>query len=129
MTAFPNLHHKFETIYPDSSTRVQFGKSYVFTAPPTAPDQRTFRLSFTGMRYYTVDDQGLVIDTDPTKLNNLAVLDNFYQSVRLYGIFTYTHPIYGPLACRFSKPLQIPKGLPNGNGVVEDFTVELMEQP
>lgn len=128
MLTFPITAFKIETVYPESSVRLQFGKSWTFTAPPDAPDQRTFKLYLTGMKYY-VDENKVIDEETNASINNLAVLDNFYQEVRMYTWFNFNHPVYGTLVCSFNKPLTIPKGVEGGNGVVEDFEVELLEQP
>ncbi|MDR3436438.1 hypothetical protein [Telmatospirillum sp.] len=122
---FPTFYHKFETIYPSSSTQVNFGNSYTFTAPPTGPDQRTFRLYFTGMKYYLSDDGK--ISTTINAETNVSILEAFYQSVRQYKTFNYTHPINGTVVVTFSKPLSIPKGVAGGLGMVEDFQVDFLE--
>ncbi len=51
MKTFLFPYHSFENEYPDNVPRVQFGGGYVFTSQPTAPDQRSFTLNFTGMGY------------------------------------------------------------------------------
>lgn len=128
MLTFPTTCFLVETKYPDSSVRVQFGKSWTFTAPPDAPDQRGFSLTLKGMKYY-VNLDGSINATTGSDINNLAALETFYQTVRLFDDFHFPHPIYGTLVCRFNKPLQIPKGIPGGLGVVEDMTIELIEVP
>jgi len=128
MEVFPITHFRVETEYPESSVAVQFGKSWTFTAPPDAPDQRGFTLHFTGMKYY-VDGSGNLDTTTNAAVNNLRVLQLFYESHRLYEKFQFHHPVEGTLICTFAKPLIIPKGLPGGNGMVEDFTMKLLEHP
>lgn len=129
METFVWSHHKFETSYPDSSVRVQFGKSYTFAAPPDAPDQRTFKLHFKGFKYYVDPDTHLVEATTNADLNNMLALEQFYQTHRLFEKFIYPHPVHGNIVVRFAKPLAVPKGNEGGNGVLEDFSLELVEQP
>jgi hypothetical protein len=131
--------HKVETQYPESSIRVQFGNSYQFAAPPDSPDQRIFKLDFTGFKYYMTQSMVMVsgspvytqtVDlTTNQYINNVGALEAFYQAQRLYNKFTYNHPSAGSVVVRFSKPLLVPKGTPGGNGVVEDFQILLVEQP
>lgn len=118
-------YHKFETINPESGTRIQFGNSYVFTAEPDASDQRRFKLYFTGMKFFT-DGSGDVDATQNPQRNMKALID-FYQDHKLHESFNYTHPVYGELVVKFYKPLPEPKGVTGGTGVVEDFEVELLE--
>jgi hypothetical protein len=129
MDTFLWNRHKVETLYPDSTVRAQFGNSYQFAAPPDSPDQRIFKLYFTGFKYFVQSD-GVSVDlTTSEYINNVGALEVFYQSKRLYGTFIYPHPAIGNVTVRFSKPLQIPKGVASGNGLVEDFIVELIELP
>lgn len=126
MARFNFPFHTFETKYPASGTQIQMGKSYTYTAPPEAPDQRKFTLKFRALRYFVRNGQ---IDPTVEAEINLAALDNFYQLHKMHATFTYPHPVYGDLACRFSKPLEIPSGTAGGNGVVENIEVELVEVP
>ncbi len=123
--SFPN--HRVSTEYPDSSLRMQMGNSYQFSAPPPAPDQRKFILKFAVMKWFVTPSGGLDLNTHPDI--NLALLDQFYNQVKLWGTFTYSHPVYGDLSCRFNKPLVIPEGVEQGNGTVMNIQVELIEVP
>lgn len=121
---FP-YHNTPETIWPESSTRVQFGNSYVFTAPPSAPDQRIFRLFFPALKYYT--DSGGAVDATIEPQLNLQALINFYEEHHLWKPFTYPHPVFGNVEVRFNKPLQVPQGKAGGGGVVEGISLEFIE--
>lgn len=128
MQTFPITCFKYETHYPESSVRIQLGRSWTFTAPPDAPDQRIFVLTLSGMKYYIDDDGDLDLTTNAS-INNLGVLEAFYQSVRTWDKFHLVHPIYGTLVVQFNKPLVIARGTTAGLGVVDDITVELLEIP
>lgn len=56
METFSFPYHTQETEYPESGTRVQLGGGYIFTAPPSGPDLRRFRLKFPTMFYYPNDE-------------------------------------------------------------------------
>lgn len=127
MATFDFPLHRQRTKYPDSSVRMQFGSGYVAAAEPQAPDQRIFVLSFTGMRYITTTPTGTTLDLTSDPYKNYGKLEKFYQDHRLYTTFTYVHPVYGSLTCRFNKPLEGPEGIPGGTGVVKDFELELIE--
>jgi hypothetical protein len=126
METFNFPFHKQQTNYPDNSFRVAFGRGYQFAAKAPHPGQRIFVLSFVGMRYVVT---GGVLDkvTDPTK--NMGKLQDFYEAHMLYEPFIYPHPVLGNVTVRFNRPLQIPKGMSGGFGVVEDFELEFIEQP
>lgn len=122
---FPN--HSFKTENPESSFRVKLGGSYVFSTPPTDPDQRVFVLSFTGMRFFVDEDN--VLDESINPQLNMFNLIKFYQRHKMYKSFRYEHPVHGTLEVKFNKPLTEEDVQPGGFGVVKDFSVELVEIP
>lgn len=121
---YPN--HKFSTKYPEG-TRIKLGGGYDYTPEPSAPDQRIFSLKFESMRWFTYANG--VVDRVSNATINLGHLENFYQQNRMHGEFTYPHPVYGNVICKFARPLEIPVGKSSGNGWVEGFEVELVEVP
>lgn len=125
---FEPVNFLFETQYPESGTRLQLGNSWTFTAPPDAPDQRIFKLTLQGLRFY-VEEDGTTIDTDTEPTRNAGRFDAFYQRHRLWKSFTFNHPQFGPLEVKFHKPLNLPKGIKGGNGLLPEFDIELVEQP
>jgi hypothetical protein len=127
MPAFNFPYHLFSTKYPESSTRIQLGNGYTYTAPTAAPDQRIFTLTFPALQWFTNPDGTLDTDTSPEI--NLGALDAFYRDVKTVSTFTYQHPAYGGVPVRFNKPLEIPKGEPGANGVVLNVEIELIEVP
>lgn len=56
METFNFPFHTFDTEYPESGTRVQFGGNYIFTSPPSGPDLRRFSLHFETMFYFVNDE-------------------------------------------------------------------------
>jgi hypothetical protein len=119
-------YHKYSTEYPESSYRVKLGGGYQYSAPPSAPDQRIFKLKFAAMKYF-VSNGAIDVTTKPEI--NLARLEQFYNTNKMNQTFTYPHPVLGDLPVRFNKPLAIPEGLEGGDGVVLNVEVELIEQP
>ena len=122
---FPN--HMVKTEYPRSSDSVQFGGAYTFVNKPVAPDQRVFVLNFAAMKYYVNPDGSIDVTTDPQ--NNYRVLQEFYETERLYNEFIYPHPVLGNITVRFKDPLQDPDGISGGMGAVKSFQIKLIEQP
>ena len=120
-------YHTFETQNPQSGVNLQLGGSYVFTTPPTDPDQRVFTLNFPAMIYFVGEDGFPDSVTEPTK--NMKTLSDFYRNHKLHASFLYPHPVYGTLEVKFAKPLKEPKVADGGRGVVRDITVELVEIP
>ena len=124
MATFPATYFNFTTRYPESGNRVVFENSYTFSAAPDAPDQRIFTLTMKGMQYFVVAG---VISSIPEPERNMAVLEQFYLDHKMWKTFGLPHPIYGTIACKFNTPLEIPTI--EGLGVLEDFDIELLEQP
>jgi len=127
METFNFPYHTFETTNPESGIRGQFGGNYVFTAPPSDPDQRIFTLHFSVMKFY-VNGMGNVDETINPKLNMYALI-KFYQAHKLHSSFLYNHPVHGTLICKFQTPLTEPEGIRGGGGAVKEFTVSLIEIP
>ena len=115
-----------KTRYPESTIRFQFGRSYLFAVPPTSPDQRAFDLRFPTLVYF--EDAG-VLDLVTQPDINLGRLESFYNRHKMYKSFNFNHPVHGSLVCKFNKPLEIPEGIPGGNGAVEEVTLEFIEIP
>lgn len=127
METFDFPYHTVEGENPESGFSAQMGGSYVFSVPPTDPDQRVFTLHFPVMKYYT-DSNGLADSSVDPKLNMLALL-NFYYAHKQWKSFIYNHPVHGPLEVKFKKPCPEPDGIEGGFGAVKEFQVVLVEQP
>lgn len=126
MDLFDFDYHTFSTKYPENPTRMQLGNSYMYTATPTAPDQRIITLYFSSMKMYTDPLTG-VPDFTTNPAINFNRLEKFYQDHRQHVSFNYQHVVYGLLVVKFNKALETPKaGL---HGLMPDFSVELLEIP
>lgn len=123
---FP-AHTVGEKYQSDSGIRVKLGGSYQFDAPPVGPDQRIFTLNFESM-VRLLDSSGAMDITTMREVNAGALL-RFYEDHRLYKPFYYPHPWLGQIIVKFNTALELPKGIKNGNGWTEAFSVELIEQP
>lgn len=127
MAVFPALYFTYSTKYPESGTRIQLGRSYQFDALPAAPDQRIFKLNLMGMKYFVTSGGELDLVTNPSR--NMAVLEAFYNEHKRAVAFTFNHPVYGAVNCKFNLPLEIPEGITGGDGALPSFNVELIEIP
>lgn len=128
MEEFDFDFHMPTTAYPESGERMQLGNSYMYTAAPVAPDQRVITLYFSYMRNYwhaALNAPDVLVDPR----NNFYRLEQFYQRHRMWKRFLYTHPQYGPLTVTFNTPLKTPKVKEGGLGIVEAFSLELLEHP
>lgn len=117
-------YHKTRTEYPATSNAIQFGQSYTFATKPVGPPQRTFILSFKGMKWY-MNGSSIDLSTNPTR--NMGAIDAFYQAHELYSVFIYPHPIYGNVNVRFAEPLKHPDVEEGGTGVTNGFEIKLIE--
>jgi hypothetical protein len=127
MALFPCTYFTVQTKYPTSGVQVRLGNSYTYTAPPPAPDQRTFIVKVQGMQYFVAGNGS--IDTTSEVGRNMAVLEQFYNDHKMYMTFQFTHPVYGLINCKFSRPLEIPEGVSGGNGILPTFDLEMIEIP
>lgn len=127
MAVFNFPYHKVSHRYPESSFVAQLGNSYQYSAAPTAPDQRIFTLYFALMKWF-VTPQGQ-LDKAAFPEINLALLEDFYNTHKRHYTFTYPHPIFGELSCRFNKALMIPAGVTDGQGIVQSIELEFIEVP
>ena len=112
--------------YPESSTKVKFGRAYEFATKPKGPDQVIYTLHFKTMKFF-LDGSGDVSTTIQPKIN-IARLEAFYNTHRLYEKFTLPIPGKGNLTVRFGKPLDY-KVTEGGQGTVDPFTLECVLQP
>jgi hypothetical protein len=126
MATFDFPFHKFSTENPDSSFRMKLGGSYQFTAAPSSPDQRIFKLRFYALKYFMTNG---VLDKTIYPDINLARLEDFYALHKMWATFIYPHPVYGNLSVSFNKPLVIPEGVDGGDGAVQNIEVEFIERP
>lgn len=126
METFSFIHGLPQTNYPARAMPVTFGNGYEATSKPEGPPQRVFVLSFTGFKYFFTSGS---IDATVNAQRNFHAMDLFYQAHETYKRFIYPHAVYGNLTVRFHKPLETPKGIKHGDGVLEDFTVTLIEMP
>lgn len=127
LATFNFPYHSFNTENPDSGFRVQFGGSYVFSTPPTDPDQRIFTLTFPAMQFFTNNADELDVNIEPQR--NMFTLIKFYQEHKLYKSFRYQHPVHGLLEVKFNKPLKEEDVEKGGYGIVKEFSIELIEIP
>jgi len=127
MAIFPAKYFRYSTKYPQSGTRIQLGRSYQFDTPPEAPDQRIFVLKLQGMKYFLTGQNTLDLTIEPGR--NMAKLEQFYNEHKRAVSFTFDHPVYGSLTCKFNTPLEIPEGIAGGDGALPEFEMELIELP
>lgn len=127
MATFDFPFHTLAEEFPDSGYGLKFGKSYEFRAAPDAPDQITYTLSMTGMRYYTNENGTFNRTINPQ--TNILTLWDFYVTHKMHLPFVYPHPVDGNLNVRFKAPLKRPTAIRGGKGIIPDFEIQLELQP
>lgn len=97
-----------------------------FTARPTTPFQRRFKVTLHGLRWYTNPSTGVYdLSTNPTF--NAAALEAFYKEHELWKSFVFPHQHIGSIDVRFFSPVNVPAGKQNSAGLIEAFEVMLIE--
>lgn len=126
MATYDFPYYTLETIYPESSALLRYGRGYEFASAPRGPDQIGYRLHYAGFKAFLNADGSWNVEAK--KKHNIRVLELFYQTHRLWKTFTFPHPAEGDKTVRFGAPLSW-KLLENGGGVTEPITIELRLQP
>jgi hypothetical protein len=98
---------------------------WTFTAKPTIPYQRKWKVTLHGMKWF-LQSNGL-FDTTTQPMINARRLELFYQSNGVWDNFSWTHPHLGALTCRFDAAVAVPAGIPNSGGLIEAFEITLVE--
>lgn len=96
-----------------------------FSARPSAPYQRRFKLTLYGLRWYLVDATGLY-DAATNRQFNAKALEEFYAEHQTWKVFDFNHQHLGLLQCRFAAVVQVPAGAINSGGQVDPVEVTLV---
>jgi hypothetical protein len=116
-----------ETLTRETSNTVTMN-GWLFSARPTSPMQRRFRVRLHGLKWYLNDvDDTYDSTTDPT--HNARAVELFYEAHEMWNPFTWTHPHLGSLTVRFAAPVNVPAAPPGGDGLLEPLEVTLVEGP
>jgi len=95
-----------------------------FSARPTTPYQRRFKLTLFGLRWYLNGAGRWDVTTDP--FFNARRLEEFYEAHETWNPFHFEHQHFGPLVCRFSAAVVIPKGEVNSGGQIAPVEIQLV---
>lgn len=113
-----------ETLPREAATAMSFN-GWSFTARPTTPYQRKFKITLHGMRWYTNPTTGLW-DTATNPNFNARLLEMFYEAHETWDPFTFNHQHFGPLLVRFANAVTVPKGRENSGGFIDAFEIQLI---
>ena len=107
---------------PDTGSPIDMN-GWEFTARPNVPYRRKFVITLSGLRWYLGNGQ-LDLTTNPEY--NAGRLLAFYAQNQMWDVFAYNHEYLGNIICRFSAPVNIPKGIPSSQGKIDAFDVNLI---
>lgn len=91
---------------------------WTFTARPTTPFQRKFRVKLHGLKWFLSANN--TYDELQHYSINARALELFYQDHETWAPFYWNHPHLGRLTCRFAAPVLVPAGTPNASGLLAD---------
>lgn len=99
---------------------------WTFTAKPTTPYVRRFKLTLHGLRWLLTGVG--IYDATTTPTINAAALEAFYKAHEGWDPFYWQHPhIAAPLLVRFASPVTVPAAMPNSGGWIEPLEIDLIE--
>jgi hypothetical protein len=113
-----------ETIPRENSNVISMG-GWLFSARPTSPMQRKFRLRLHGLRWYLNGDD--TYDESSNTSINARALEQFYEDHEMWNPFVFPHPHLGDIVCYFASPVTVPAAIPDGNGWLEPLEITLVE--
>lgn len=127
--------HSRKCLHSTSGGSITLGNGYSMSIKPNAPELLQWELKFTGYKWYLKDVEdpdthlwSTQIDLETKKsVNNFGWLMDFYRRHELWDPFIYNDPVYGEKLVRFNAIIDEPEVYANSNGVVEPFTVKLIE--
>lgn len=113
-----------ETQYTEEEANVVRFNGWEFVSKSNQPLQRKLKVTLVGLAWYFTSAGLLDVTTDPQR--NAGRLEQFFQSQRLSGTFTFNHEYLGDLICRFAAPLLVPRALPDSAGRLGQLEASLI---
>jgi hypothetical protein len=114
-----------ETLARDTPDGMSLG-GWQFTARPTTPFQRRFRITLYGLKWF-LDPETDEYDIVEEPEFNARLLELFYQAHETWNPFIFPHPHLGDIVVRFLSPVSVPKGIKDGGGLIDAFEITLVE--
>jgi len=96
-----------------------------FSAKPSVPYRRKFKVKMYGLTWY-LQPNGLY-DITTNQNFNAHRLELFYRDHQTFQPFVWTHSHIGNLVVSFDVPLQVPEAEPNSGGLIEMLEVQFIE--
>lgn len=112
------------TVPPEQQQQsIQFN-GWTFSSKPNVPYQKGFKIMMHGLRWF-LQTNGLYDNTTSPTVNARR-FEEFVQTHGTWKAFTFPHPHFGNLECRFKALPTVPPGIENSDGLIEPFEVELI---
>lgn len=115
-----SLEHK------SSAYSITLGGGYNLSVRNNAPEMKRWKLTFYGYKWYLNPDGTVDYETNKTK-NNFGRLIDFANRHDVVEPFIYPDPVYGDTLVRFESRVDEPVVSRGSNGVVDSFSVTLIE--
>jgi hypothetical protein len=112
------------TVPPPAAGNAMSMNGWNFSSKPNVPYQKSFIVKVQGMQWYLLGNGLFDEVTNPAY--NARLLEKFYETHGTWDNFTFPHPHFGNLSCRFKDPLEIPDAIPSSGGLIEAFEVKLI---
>lgn len=112
-----------ETVQREPANVMTLG-NWTFSAKPTTPHQRKFRVQLHGMTWFLNEDGTYDRYINPTM--NAKLLEEFYERHETWKPFLWNHPHRGLMMVRFATAVNVPRGKENGGGFIDAFEINLI---
>lgn len=112
-----------ETLPPEPASGMSLN-GWNFSAKPTVPYQKTFKVTLHGLQWYLNVDG--TFDRLKNRTYNARVLEEFYEKMGTWDNFSWFHPHLGALQVRFKSSVIIPAAIPNSNGLCNPVEITLV---
>lgn len=97
---------------------------WYFSSRPSVPYQKSFVVKLQGMYWY-LQPNGLYNHSVNPEFNARR-LELFYEQNGTWDSFDFPHPHLGMIRCRFKEPVKVPEAIPNSDGFIDAFEVQLV---
>lgn len=114
-----------ELIAPDEANIKDFN-GWAYSPAPVLPFRPSFTVTLEGLRWY-LNTGGTALDVATDAEHNAGRLENFYRAHRLHKSFTFNHEYLGDIEARFASPVSVPKAQKDSGGLIEEFTVTIIQ--
>lgn len=112
-----------ETLAPEEPAIRDFN-GWDYTPAPVLPYRRKFKVTLEGLRWYFNDNGTIDLATNPQQ--NAGRLEEFYSTHRKHKPFNFQHEWLGLLELRFEVPVNVPKAIPNSQGLIEQLEIQMI---